>query len=110
MPKLHWDTKIAPEESSGDIELFSIAYPNGKGYPPSRSAQDPVNQVVLGDNLKIMRCLLDEYKGRINLIYADPPFFTNRQFSARVGQGEDSRRPQDWQLEMGYQDDWPDLA
>lgn len=110
MPKLHWDSKKEPEDASGEIELFSIAYPNGQGYPPSGPADHPINQVILGDNLNVMRTLVDEHEGRINLIYADPPFFTNRQYSARVGQGEDSRRPQEWQLEEGYQDDWPDLA
>ncbi len=110
MPKLHWDSKKESEEASGEIELFSIAYPNGQGYPPSGPADHPINQVILGDNLNVMKTLVDEYEGRINLIYADPPFFTNRQYSARVGQGEDSRRPQEWQLEEGYQDDWPDLA
>lgn len=110
MPKLHWDTKKAPEATAGEIELFCVAYPNGNGYPPPVSADDPVNKVILGDNLKVMRALMDKYEGQIDLIYADPPFFTNRQYSARVGQGEDSRRPQDWQLEKGYQDDWPDLA
>jgi len=53
--------------------------------------------------------LLPEYEGRINLIYADPPFFTNRKFTARIGRGEDSRKPDEWKLVEGYQDDWDDL-
>jgi len=56
-----------------------------------------------------MAALLPEYEGRINLIYADPPFFTNRNFTARIGRGEDSRKPDEWQLAQGYQDDWRDL-
>jgi DNA modification methylase len=52
---------------------------------------------------------LPEYEGRINLIYADPPFFTNRKYSARIGRGEDSRKPEEWQLTEGYQDHWLDL-
>lgn len=109
MPHLHWNTKKIPPQPTGSIELFSIAYPDGKGYPPSRPADYPNNQLILGDNLNVMGLLLEKYAGRINLIYADPPFFTNRHYNARVGQGEDSRRPQEWQLEDGYQDDWPDL-
>ncbi|MFN2174680.1 MAG: DNA-methyltransferase [Anaerolineales bacterium] len=56
-----------------------------------------------------MVSLLPDYEGKINLIYADPPFYTNRLYPTRVGQGEDSRRPHEWQLEEGYTDDWPDL-
>ncbi len=57
----------------------------------------------------MLSALLPELEGRIQLIYADPPFFTNRRYPARIGRGEDSRRPQDWQLAEGYPDDWPDL-
>jgi DNA modification methylase len=53
--------------------------------------------------------LLAEYAGRINLIYADPPFFTNRKYPARIGRGEDSRRPEGWALAEGYHDSWRDL-
>lgn len=56
-----------------------------------------------------MAALLPEYEGRINLIYADPPFFTNRKFNARIGRGEDSRKPDEWKMVDGYQDDWHDL-
>ena len=65
--------------------------------------------LVLGDNLAVMSALLPEYEGRIQLIYADPPFFTNRRYPARVGRGEDSRRPEEWQLAEGYPDHWHDI-
>jgi DNA modification methylase len=56
-----------------------------------------------------MSALLPEYEEKIDLIYADPPFFTNRGYAARVGRGEDSRQPQEWELAKGYQDEWKDL-
>ncbi len=56
-----------------------------------------------------MSALLPEYEGRIDLIYADPPFFTNRKYSARIGRGEDSRKPEEWALAEGYPDHWLDL-
>ena len=56
-----------------------------------------------------MAALLPKYEGRISLIYADPPFFTNRKFTTRIGRGEDSRKPDEWQLAEGYQDNWSDL-
>jgi DNA modification methylase len=56
-----------------------------------------------------MTALLPEYEGKIHLIYADPPFFTNRKFSARIGRGEDSRKPDQWKLADGYHDHWDSL-
>jgi DNA modification methylase len=85
--------------------LDSIIYPQGAGYPDS-PAED---QLIHGDNLAVMSALLPKYEGQIDLIYADPPFFTNRRYPARVGRGEDSRRPQEWRLEDGYPDHWPNI-
>jgi DNA modification methylase len=82
--------------------MDSIIYPQGAGYPNA----SPDNQLILGDNLMVMAALLPEFKGRINLIYADPPFFTNRRYPIRIGRGEDSRHPQEWQLDEGYPDHW----
>lgn len=59
--------------------------------------------------MSIMSALLPEYEGRVDLIYADPPFFTNRKFHTRIGRGEDSRKPEEWKLADGYHDNWEDL-
>ncbi|MGA9533989.1 MAG: site-specific DNA-methyltransferase [Anaerolineales bacterium] len=55
-----------------------------------------------------MARLTDKYEGRIDLIYVDPPFLTGRAYSARVGRGEDSRRPDEWKTVSGYTDEWDD--
>ncbi|KKM99031.1 hypothetical protein LCGC14_1151920 [marine sediment metagenome] len=39
---------------------------------------DLINQVLLGDNLKILKSLPDNY---IDLIYIDPPFFTGKNYN-----------------------------
>ncbi|HEY3474884.1 MAG TPA: site-specific DNA-methyltransferase [Anaerolineales bacterium] len=80
-------------------------YPNGCGYP----GVEPANRLILGDNLAVMQALLPAYEGKIDLIYADPPFFTNRKYSARIGRGEDSRKPDQWKLADGYHDHWENL-
>lgn len=105
MPVLNWDSKKPLEPLPSALELDSIVYPEGEGYPDGAAE----NLLILGDNFKVMSTLLEEYEGRINLIYADPPFFTNRRYPARVGRGEDSRRPQEWQLAEGYPDHWLDI-
>ncbi|GAB1469719.1 hypothetical protein MASR2M66_05960 [Chloroflexota bacterium] len=105
MPTLHWNGKHLPPPTPATLTLDSVLFPNGRGYPKSR----PDGRVILGDNLAVMAALLPEFEGRINLIYADPPFFTNRQFHARVGRGEDSRKPANWKLAEGYHDSWTDM-
>ena len=105
MPSLIWGTKTSPSLPPAALEMDSIVYPQGVGYPGAA----PENQLILGDNLQVMSALLPQFEGKINLIYADPPFFTNRRYPMRIGRGEDSRNPKEWQLVEGYPDHWTDL-
>jgi DNA modification methylase len=105
MPELTWSGKQLKQNSPVAFVTDSLVYPNGCGYPGTI----PANRLFLGENLSVMTTLLPEYEGRINLIYADPPFFTNRKYPARIGRGEDSRKPDQWQLAEGYHDHWDDL-
>lgn len=105
MPELIWHGKELTTPTPATLKIDSIVYPQGRGYPNSRVD----NRLILGDNLSVMTALLPQYEERINLIYADPPFFTNKKFTARIGRGEDSRKPKEWKLVEGYHDDWDDL-
>ncbi|MCL2006246.1 MAG: hypothetical protein FWG73_08815 [Planctomycetaceae bacterium] len=42
----------------------------------------PVNRLILGDNLEIMKTLESE---SVDLIYLDPPFFSNRNYEVIWG-------------------------
>lgn len=105
MPELIWHGKGLAQTAPAQLITDSIIYPGGRGYPTA----DVQNRLILGDNLAVMTTLLPEYEGKINLIYADPPFFTNRKYPARIGRGEDSRKPDEWKLVEGYHDHWDDL-
>jgi len=105
MPELTWSGKQLRHTAPAPIIQDSIMYPGGCGHPDA----DPASRLILGDNLSVMTALLPEYEGRIHLIYADPPFFTNRRYPARIGRGEDSRKPGQWKLAEGYHDHWDDL-
>jgi DNA modification methylase len=104
-PTLTWPSKSLPQPQPVDLVLEAVTYPQGQGYPDTV----PENHLYLSDNLKLMAALLPQYEGCIDLIYADPPFFTNKRYSTRIGRGEDSRRPQEWQLAEGYADYWSDI-
>ena len=105
MPELTWSGKGLKQARPATLVRDSILYPQGAGYPDA----EPANRLILGDNLAVMTALLPEYEGRIHLIYADPPFFTNKKYPARIGRGEDSRKPGQWKLADGYHDHWENL-
>ena len=44
------------------------------------SGKDAKNKLIHGDNLSVLKTLLDEYAGKVDLIYIDPPFATNGHF------------------------------
>ncbi|NMC13820.1 MAG: site-specific DNA-methyltransferase [Chloroflexi bacterium] len=108
-PLLTWETKKQPAPIQGFLKTESVIFPQGTGYPPSGAADDFPNRLIWGDNLAVISALMPQYEGKIPLIYADPPFFSNRHYPARIGRGEDSRRPREWQLAEGYTDHWQDI-
>lgn len=46
------------------------------------------NKLIWGDNKYIMSSLLEEFGGKINLIYIDPPFATGADFSINMRVGD----------------------
>ncbi len=105
MPLLIWPSKHLSDPLPASLVKDSIIFPGGRGYPHAA----PSSRLIMGDNLSIMAALLPELEGKISLMYADPPFFTNKKYSARIGRREDSRRPDEWELAEGYLDSWPNL-
>jgi len=41
--------------------------------------------LIKGDNLKVLYLLLENYRGKIDLVYIDPPFNTNQSFYSENG-------------------------
>ena len=102
MPHLDWSSKSNQPLPEGNLITDQIYYPVSGGNTDPNTE----NRLILGDNLPVMSALMSEYEGKIDLIYVDPPFFTNKGYSARVGRGEDSRKPEEWKLTEGYADEW----
>ena len=69
------------------------------------------NKLIWGDNKYVLASLLDEFAGKIDLIYIDPPFDSRTDYSMRVQVGSDTE-DMEWQyvssmLEMkSYRDTW----
>lgn len=52
------------------------------GSPGLFGQRDWANMLIYGDNLPVLRVLLDDpvVKGKVRLVYIDPPFSTNQEF------------------------------
>ena len=70
MPQLTWATKSLPDPEPAVMSQEAVIFPQGHGYPDAL----PQHALYLGDNLRVMACLLPQYAGRLDLIYADPPY------------------------------------
>lgn len=49
------------------------------------SGEGAENKLIQGDNLSVLKTLLDDYAGKVDLVYIDPPFATNGHF--KIGEG-----------------------
>lgn len=74
----------------------------------SKRLDDFRNMLIWGDNKLVMASLLKDFKGKIDLIYIDPPFDVGADFTMKVNCGEDSALIKDQSLlEMvAYKDMW----
>ena len=90
------------------LDLFEFDKPVIKGYPELRwtgkrpytstqfypaqlketygepDANGWLNKIFWGDNLQVMSHLLKEYRGKINLIYIDPPFDSKADYKKKI--------------------------
>ncbi|MHA1255108.1 MAG: site-specific DNA-methyltransferase [Promethearchaeota archaeon] len=68
----YFEAPVAKYDSLGETSLPG-------GYPDKW-----VNRLILGDNLYILKALLKEFREKVKLIYIDPPFATEGNFSYKV--------------------------
>lgn len=75
--------------------------------PPISSADEWRNKLIWGDNKYVLSSLLDEFAGKLDLIYIDPPFATGADFryEAEVGDVPVEKLPGVIE-ELAYRDTW----
>jgi len=66
------DEPLSRASADGTLELFA---------KESRRCDDFRNRLIWGDNKLVIASLLAEFKGRIDLIYIDPPFDVGADFN-----------------------------
>lgn len=89
-------------EAEGQMELFEKQL-------GGRKRDDFRNRLIWGDNKLVMASLLKEFKGKLDLIYIDPPFDVGADFtmSVPIGGGKETIEKDQSTLEMvAYRDMW----
>ncbi|MBI4083800.1 MAG: site-specific DNA-methyltransferase [Candidatus Lambdaproteobacteria bacterium] len=124
--ELVWEGKYDEYGNRREVDLAGAAMPLQKietiDEPRSRAeaqgslfephkvhADDFRNMLVWGDNRLVMGSLLKDFKGKIDLIYIDPPFDVGADFTLDVNIGDSSDKVLKDQsiLEMvAYRDTW----
>lgn len=67
------------------------------------------NKLIWGDNKYVMNALLEQFAGKIDLIYIDPPFATGANFSTTVNIGDNKvkhTKEASAMEEIAYRDTW----
>lgn len=90
--KLRKEDVLADNEEGKAVPLQVEKIFNGNKHPPA--TKDWHNLLVFGDNLQILKTFLKDedplikskVKGKVKLIYIDPPFATESDFGAKKGQ------------------------
>ncbi|NLE94022.1 MAG: site-specific DNA-methyltransferase [Chloroflexi bacterium] len=79
-------------------------------FEPQKAHRDDFrNRLIWGDNKLVMASLLNEFKGKVDLIYIDPPFDVGADFrmSLPVGEGDYEVTKEQSTIEMvAYRDIW----
>lgn len=80
--KKEYELVYAGKEREEDILADTMAVPLQPIKTFGKNGNGWTNKLIFGDNLQVMKSLLDdpEVKGRVKLIYIDPPFATKQEF------------------------------
>ena len=124
-PALDLNQPIQKEDRVGDYQFEPIkGYPmlNWRGKRPFTSTQyypaqlkevhgDEVdgwrNRIYWGDNLQVMSHLLKEFRGKVDLVYIDPPFDSKADYKKVVSlKGKDIENNSSIFEEKQYTDIW----
>jgi len=124
--RLVWDSKPrrAPNPKDIEFQTAEVVIPNwvrDSGQIPmsfrdgllgdSQIDKQQMNRLIWGDNLLAMQALLTQgYEGKINLIYIDPPFWSQEQYNfqttMQVGNTDGFTREPSFIERLAYKDTW----
>src|SRR5437879_3055047 len=83
MAELHWRGKYVEPHVGTQRLLTCATYPaTVESAPCSTEGQIWQNRLIQGERASVLNALLPDFAGRVDLIYIDPPFMTERSFSS----------------------------
>ena len=120
--RLTWNTKPRHMTNTKrtQIQISEIVFSNPQVHQSSvtqtffnnnssvKLQKDRINRIICGNNLLAMQALIASgYEGKISLIYADPPFWTNENYYAKFEVG-DTERSKILSIvqRLAYNDNW----
>lgn len=69
------------QDKSDEFEIL-FSYVNGDFASIEQNHNPKENRYIFGDNYFVLKKLLDTHKGKIDLVYIDPPFGTGNDFNS----------------------------
>jgi adenine-specific DNA-methyltransferase len=120
VPELTWEgkydakgRKVAPLRVSLPFQTVETVNESSQDRQRSldlfSSGRDPEwrNSLIWGDNKYVLPALLQDLAGRVDLIYADPPFGTGQDFSIKAHAGAEEFVKEPSMIEQKvYRDTW----
>ncbi len=98
-PELHWTGK-RPYKST-------VYYPAQLKEVYGQEKDGWINKIFWGDNLQVMSHLLKDYRGKVDLIYIDPPFDSKADYKKKIKlKGQTVENDQSTFEEKQYGDIW----
>src|SRR3954449_9992367 len=92
--ELIWPGKYHPDSALPELPTVRLPLHVRERFAAKRTKElgkEPWrNKLIWGDNLLAMHALVEEFTGKIDLIYIDPPFATGADFlfTSPVGDGK----------------------
>lgn len=111
------DRTVLPFQSLEVIETINESRATREAEKGTMFRNDPEaldtswrNKLIWGDNKYAMAALLEQFAGKIDLIYIDPPFATGANFdtTVKIGEEEDIEHTKEASAieELAYRDTW----
>jgi adenine-specific DNA-methyltransferase len=120
VPELNWEgkyddkgRKVAPLRVSLPFQTVETVNESAQDRQHSldlfSSGRDPDwrNRLIWGDKKYVLPALLDDFAGRVDLVYIDPPFGTGQDFSQSVRIGDTGFVKEPSMIEVkAFRDTW----
>lgn len=101
--------EVIKEGRTSREELVQSSLPLFSAKPKSLKGDGWRNKLIWGDNLVVESSLIEEFAGKIDLIYIDPPFAVGADFSFRttIGESDEEVQKEPSVIEAkAYRDTW----